>query len=90
MQMHSSLWPPTGGGTLNSKTPPPGEGILRDVKNFDTPEGHLSITTEYNGKRVRGGLPIDDAAFRKEFYELLKRNIGKSIRDIGDLEIESK
>jgi hypothetical protein len=88
MQLHTSLWPPQWGSTLRSKSPPPEEGILKD--DIETPEGHLSITMEFNGERFRGLLRLDDAAFRKEVYELLKGNIGMSIRYVGDLEIESK
>ena len=89
MHMGSSLWPPEWGGT-HGRRPPPEEGILRSVKNIGAPRGNLSVAMEFNGELFRGSLLLDDAAFREHVYELLKRNIGKTTREVGDLDIESK
>jgi hypothetical protein len=64
------------------------DGILAGVQDFDEPDGHVLVTMELGGKKFRGRLPIDDAAFREKVYQLLKQNIGRSIREAGDLHIQ--
>lgn len=91
IQMGVFLWPPEWGGNQPSDAASAEEGILKDVRNFDSPgEGHLTITKELNGKQFHGTLALLDVAFREMVFKLLKQNTGKSIREAGGLDTEFK
>jgi hypothetical protein len=41
----------------------------------------------YRGWRYTGMIAFDSAEFCRQIYPLLKSNIGRSIKDIGDLDL---
>jgi hypothetical protein len=45
------------------------------------------IVMKLDDQRYTADLMFDDAAFCKQIYELLQRNIGRSIEEIGDLDV---
>jgi hypothetical protein len=79
-------WPPRWGITSTDKKPLPGEvGILEyALKPGDT---KIIIVMKLADQRYTANLMFDDAAFCKQIYELLQRNTGRSIEQIGDLDL---
>jgi hypothetical protein len=79
-------WPPRWGITPSEKKRLSGEvGILEyALKPGDT---KIIIVMKLADQRYTADLMFDDAAFCKQIYELLQRNIGRSIEEIGDLDV---
>lgn len=80
------IWPPqvlTGSGTTFMR---PGEGVLKGVRRIGN---RLSLTIEHEGREAIGGVELDpDQQPPLEAVEkLLRENLGKPIRAIGDLEV---
>jgi hypothetical protein len=83
-------WPPVwtqwtkGGSTTTLK----GEiGVLRYVRSTDEPAKKCFLVTEHDGQHYVGTLLFDDSAFCARISTLLHVYLGRSIKDIGDLEI---
>jgi hypothetical protein len=69
---------------------PRGEiGVLTQVVMNDLPEMNTKVFMfiEYSGFRYMGLLIFDDAQFCHAIYTLLQSNIGRSISEIGDLDV---
>jgi hypothetical protein len=86
-----STWPPVWmwiGGTEDRH--PKGEvGTLRRVKVVD---GHPTVHKcfmwmEYEGGEYLTCLLLDDASFCEQLCTLLQQNIGRSIEEIGGLDL---
>jgi hypothetical protein len=80
-------WPPfwiTSSGDVAS-----GEiGILQDVLVGVIPTT-LFLFIEFRGFRYVGSMSFDDSISCQKFYDLLKPNVGRSMKEIGDLEVPS-
>src|SRR3954465_13911083 len=81
-------WPPfwiTSSGDAAS-----GEiGILHDVLIGVLEPTTLFLFIEFQGFRYVGSMSFDDPIFCQKICDLLKQNVGRSIKEIGDLEVPS-
>ena len=82
------MWPPfwtTSSGDIAS-----GEiGILQGVGIGVLVHTTLFLFIERQGLRYVGSMFFDDSIFCRRIYNLLKPNIGRSTKEIGDLEVPS-
>jgi len=62
-------------------------GILDEVLTNDLFGDTILILINYQGFRYFGWLHLDDAAFAAELVTILQSNIGRSIKEIGDIEL---
>lgn len=86
-------WPPVWlycGGLDN--THPKGEvGILKAVHlSVVKPPAGCFLIMEHAGAEYMATLFASDAAFCVEIYEVLLRHCGKTIREIGDIDVGDK
>ena len=82
-------WPPVWTTTHHDKDDKPiGEvGSLEDVMMSDLIDNKVFMFIEYQGLRYMGFMGFDDPPFCHEIYRLLKHNLGRSIKKIGDLDL---
>ena len=85
-----SNWPPvwTWRGGARGDGHPLGEvGTLREVfLSHVDPRSRLYVIIEHDGEEYMGALLFDDETFCRQIYELLSRQPGSRILDIGNLE----
>jgi hypothetical protein len=62
-------------------------GVLTYVHGSDYSHKCYLVTTHENENYV-ATLPFDDAVFCQLITKLLRQHIGKSIKDIGDLDVD--
>ena len=83
-------WPPAWLWTAGyGTTYPMGEvGILKAVLRSHT-ETHdrCFLVMEHCGAEYVGALLLNDPSFCREIFEVLLRNIGKTIPEIGDIDL---
>lgn len=87
---HLPNWPPAwmwiDGG--ENKHPRGELGTLRDIQmSAVLPQNRCFLTMEYDGATYMGCLLCDDATFCAQLVELLQTHYGRSIQDIGDLDV---
>jgi hypothetical protein len=81
-------WPPKWTTTHLKDDKPIGEvGILEDVMMTDPIKNKVFMWIQWEGVRYVGFLSFDDVSFCSQIYTLLKANIGRSIKEIGDLDL---
>lgn len=85
-----AVWPPhwttTRHEDFNEK--PHGEiGILLDVVMQPLIDNKIFMFVDQKGKRYIGLLSFDDRAFCSDLFKLLELQIGRSIKEIGDLDL---
>lgn len=82
-------WPPEWNAAQRSKDEMPhGEvGILKEVFMTDDSDCELILTIEFEGHRYFGGLEFEDPWFSSQVYGLLQHQIGRAIKDVGELEL---
>jgi len=83
-------WPPIwlwGGGNKYVYTT--GEvGVLKDVMYSSIePYEKCFLTMEHEGRKYIGTLLVGDPVFCREIYALLMEHRGKSIQEIGDVDL---
>jgi hypothetical protein len=83
-------WPPTWlwrGG--NETTSPKGElGILKDViPSTIEPYDRCFLVMEYRGAEYIGALVLSDTAFCRKIFGVLLQNRGKTMQEIGSIDI---
>jgi hypothetical protein len=81
-------WPPDWLWTAGyDTTHPHGEvGILKAVLRSAPPEGCF-LVMEHCGAEYVGVLLLDDRAFCRQIFEILIRSIGKTVQEIGDIDL---
>jgi hypothetical protein len=62
------------------------DGILIDV-HAATDSNQCNLIVEDENENYTGALLFDEEKFCHEVADLLRQHIGKSIKDIGDLEV---
>ena len=82
-------WPPKWTTTHHDKDDKPiGEvGILEDVMTSDLIDNKVFMFIQHGGLRYMGFMIFDDPPFCYEIYHLLKSNLGRSIKEIGDIDL---
>lgn len=83
-----SNWPPVWIGISGQHSGPVGEvGVLEEVHRSKVGRDTLFLLMEYDANRYMGTLVFDDEGFCEKVCELLSHHCGKSIQDIGELDI---
>jgi hypothetical protein len=82
-------WPPLWSSTRKDKPDwPKGEvGTLREAWLHDGLDTCLFLFMEYHGHRYTGSMYFDDIGFCYEIDAVLKSNLKRSIKEIGDLDL---
>jgi hypothetical protein len=81
-------WPPQWKLVGNERGQAQGElGILEDVSMHDLIANKIFVAMEHLSERYIAVLAFDDETFAKQLYSILMKNIGRSIREIGDLDL---
>ena len=62
-------------------------GILKHVIKHDAMLNKGFLVMEHEGERWMGCLIIDDHAFCEQISDLLRTQLGRSIKEIGDLDL---
>jgi hypothetical protein len=92
----SPVWPPpawTGSCGAGDNFSTGESGILRRVHLYKSPppfppqEAYLTITAEFQGQ-LRSGLIFESPEHLESLYFMLKKYVGRPLRDLGDLEID--
>ena len=88
-QSGAKAWPPRWTTTRQDEHEMPiGEvGILQRVWVDEVLDTFVFMFIEYNGLRYTGTMYFDDPRSCDEIYSLLKARIGRSITEIGDLDL---
>jgi hypothetical protein len=81
-------WPPPWFGSADSTKTLSGEsGILKHVVKDVTVEKRCFLMIEHGGEGYVGALKFDDPAFCTHISTLFEQYIGRSIREIGDMDL---
>jgi hypothetical protein len=83
-------WPPAWLWTAGyNNTHPRGEvGILKAVLHSPIKSNHKCfLVMEHCGAEYVGALLLDDPAFCREIFDILIQNLGKTIQEIGDIDL---
>ena len=85
MKTWPPLWSSVGG---DKKDWPKGEvGTLQQAWLHDELDTCLFLFIEYNGHHYTGSMYFDDIGFCYEIDRVLKSNLGRPLKEIGDLEL---
>ena len=81
-------WPPEWQAVGSNGDGIQGElGILEDVSMSDLIANKIFVAMDHLGERYIAVLAFDDQLFTKQLYPLLLQNVGRSIQEIGDLDL---
>jgi hypothetical protein len=83
-------WPPiwVGGIGLSRGKRAEGEvGRLKEVRCYRNRPGRIFLVIDYEGAEYTGCVWVDDAAFSEEVCNLLKGFYGRSVEQIGALDL---
>jgi hypothetical protein len=88
-------WPPEwiwADGLRNTHMQPEGEvGILDNVRqSIVRPDSSLFLTIKHNGSVYIGRLTFDNQEFCHQMFELLMAKRGRSIKEIGQIDIPTQ
>jgi hypothetical protein len=86
-----SNWPPvwTAATYCATQTATGEVGILRHVYCRSPVATKCFLVIEHDGKHLIGTLAFDDAKLCRQIVIFLRNHVGRSIKEIGDLEIGS-
>jgi hypothetical protein len=82
-------WPPiwTNARKENNKTLRGEIGVLRYIHSNDRISNKCYIVIEHEKEHFVGSLIFDDIEFCRQISSLLQQHIGRSIEEIGDLDL---
>jgi hypothetical protein len=82
-------WPPVWTKSHRARNDKPsGEiGILEKPLRPEMFTNRLFLVIRHEGFRYMGSIAFDDPAFCYELYRLLKFHVGRSIKEIGDIDL---
>ena len=82
-------WPPLWTTTRHDyDDKPSGEiGTLEEVLVHELLDNKIFLFMMFEGSRYTGFLSFDDERFCSQIYTVLKSNMGRSIKDIGDIDL---
>ena len=85
----AKTWPPQWSSTRrDEKDWPKGEvGTLRQAWLHDGLDSCIFLFIEHNGHQYIGSMYFDNPRFCYDIDAVLKSNLGRSIKEIGDLEM---
>lgn len=85
-----SAWPPLWANVSPSRdaTTVRGEvGILKDCSYSERVKNMCFLFIEHSDERYAGALVVDDPGLCRQLYGVLKQHIGRSIKEIGGLDL---
>jgi hypothetical protein len=62
-------------------------GILRYIHSSGSPSHKCYLVIEYEAEHYVGTVFFDDRTFRDQMIALILQNIGRPIKEIGDLDV---
>lgn len=82
-------WPPKWTTTrMDPNDRPVGEiGTLQQPLMNELLDTKIFLFIDYNGSRYMGMMVFDEPKFCLQIFAVLKANVGRSIKDIGDLDL---
>ena len=80
-------WPPGWGGWYDTNTKTPLGEAPDKLLSIEASGNTIALEVEYSGNEFTGHLTINEPKFRENFLEVLNKSIGKSIKEIGSLDI---
>lgn len=82
-------WPPKWTTTRrDERDTPVGEiGTLEQALMHELFDNKIFLFIEHGGFRYMGFMQFDDPAFCSQIHNLLKANLGRTIEEIGDLDL---
>jgi hypothetical protein len=82
-------WPPIWTTTVPGQHHrPAGEiGVLERVFMHDLFDNKIFLFIQHEGHRYMGSMHFDDPAFCYQVFELIRSRVGRSIKDIGGLDL---
>jgi hypothetical protein len=81
-------WPPVWVCSDNATKAVKGEvGILKDVKRHDLRGTHFFVYMEHDQTSYTGCFRFDDHALCEQLFNLLKGCCGRTIQEIGSMEV---
>ena len=85
----SQSWPPPWVSSLNGQNVmASGEvGVLKDVWMSEKSRLTIFLAIAFENRRYVGCMALSDAPFCNQLYTILRGQIGRSIEDIGDLDL---
>jgi len=85
-----SWWPPAWAccNDQDSETLHGEIGVLTETIYQDAFPRRLFMRMEHEGVRYIGALIVDDARLCEQLYEYLQKHLGRTIKEIGDLDID--
>lgn len=85
----NNWWPPPWIRTGYSNKTLHGEvGVLVEAKYHERLPTRLFLRMEHEGGLYMGALVVDDASLCFQLYKFLQKHTGRTIKEIGDLEID--
>ena len=87
------IWPPDAGGSYgnnNPQFPQRGYDVLKEVHYYppaNDEKANIALLTEYACLEHTRDLLLDDAAFAARLVPELQRHLGRTIDEIGGLEL---
>jgi hypothetical protein len=62
-------------------------GILKNASMNKAVNNICFLFVEHNGEQYAGALVVDDAAFCRYVFDILRENLNRPIKEIGDLDL---
>ena len=86
------IWPPGAGGSYrnNPQFPQRGYDVLKEVHYYppaNDEKANMALLTEHAGLEHTRDLLLDDAAFAARLASEPRRHLGRTIDEIGGLEL---
>ena len=84
-----SEWPPSWGGYYGrgSNIQTPVEAILTSVKQFERNQT-ITLVVSHEDQEAEGTITEEDSEFRLRLLKVFQKNIGRSIKKIGSVDIQ--
>jgi hypothetical protein len=81
-------WPPQWQAVDRNVRAIEGEvGILEDVSMHDSIANKIFLAVQHRHDRHIAVLAFDDTTFVQQLYRILLKHIGRSVKEIGDLDL---
>lgn len=86
------IWPPEPGGAYRPtyRSPEGGTDILEQVFYYapvDAAKADIALRTRYEGQEFTRDLLLEDEAFASRLAAWLRQHRGRTIQEIGDMEL---
>jgi hypothetical protein len=82
-------WPPEPGGAFNAsyKSPTSDQAVLNELVRVQ--DNSVTFTATFEGKQFTYDYEVANSKVAKNLAEVLARNIGKSVMQLGAVEVDT-